>query len=80
MKTIVEELEARKVSLEGIIADSKEATSEGDLKDQNDFHDKIKQNCSWILENFELRAKARLEELEAMVTAGFDLGTAQPLS
>merc|ERR1719454_1947375 len=75
---IMEELEAKKVTLEKTSADSKEnraeeeeklRSNEGDLKDQNDFHDKIKKNCDWILEKFEFRAKARAEELEAMVLA-----------
>merc|ERR1719161_1849699 len=75
-KKIVEELEAKKVTLKNIIADSNEnkaeeeetlQSNEDDLKDENDFHDKIKKNCDWILDRFELRAKARAEEMDAMV-------------
>lgn len=77
-KKIVKELEKKKVTLEELIADSEESKSEeedklksnkDDLKDENDFHDKIQENCDWILERFEKRAKARAEEMNAMTTA-----------
>jgi len=77
-KKIVEELEKKKVTLEELIADSEESKSEeedklksnkDDLKDENDFHDKIEKNCDWILERFDMRAKARAEEMNAMTTA-----------
>merc|ERR1719443_1326335 len=77
-KKIVEELEKKKVTLEELIADSEESKSEeedtlksneGDLKDENDFHDKIQKNCDWILERFDMRAKVRAEEMNAMTTA-----------
>merc|ERR1719310_1988281 len=77
-KKIVEELEKKKVTLEELIADSEESESEeedklksnkDDLKDENDFHDKIEKNCDWILERFDMRAKARAEEMNAMTTA-----------
>jgi len=75
---LVEDLEEKIVTLEGIIAKRKEDKKEEnlDMKENNKDRDaelkyeaKIKPDCDWILKAFDQRATARAAEMDGLSTA-----------
>merc|ERR1719316_683887 len=75
---LVDDLEEKKVTLEGIIAKRKEDKEEEnkDMKANNKDRDaelayesKIKPDCDWILKAFDQRADARAAEMDGLATA-----------
>jgi len=75
---LVDDLEEKKVTLEGIIAKRKEDKEEEnkDMKENNKDRDaelkyeaKIKPDCDWILKAFDQRAAARAAEMDGLTTA-----------
>merc|ERR1719327_1681012 len=75
---LVEDLEEKIVTLEGIIAKRKEDKKEEnlDMKENNKDRDaelkyqaKIKPDCDWILKAFDQRATARAAEMDGLETA-----------
>merc|ERR1719460_3167654 len=75
---LVDDLEEKKVTLEGIIAKRKEAKEEEnkDMKENNKDRDaelkyeaKIKPDCDWILKAFDQRAAARAAEMSGLESA-----------
>jgi len=75
---LVDDLEEKKVTLEGIIAKRKEDKEEEnkDMKANNKDRDaelayqaKIKPDCDWILKAFDQRAAARAAEMDGLTTA-----------
>jgi peptidoglycan hydrolase CwlO-like protein len=75
---LVDDLEEKKVTLEGIIAKRKEDKEEEnkDMKANNKDRDaelayqaKIKPDCDWILKAFDQRAAARAAEMDGLATA-----------
>merc|ERR1719305_1852264 len=75
---LVEDLEEKIVTLEGIIAKRKENKKEEnlDMKENNKDRDaelkyeaKIKPDCDWILKAFDQRATARAAEMDGLETA-----------
>merc|ERR1719181_656740 len=81
MKTaqdLMDDLDAKKTSLEDIIAKRNEERSE-EIKDHGEnnkdrdaelaYKSKITPDCDWILKNFEGRANARAAEMSGLVSA-----------
>jgi len=81
MKTaqdLMDDLTAKKTSLEDIIAKRNEERSE-EIKDHGEnnkdrdaelaYQAKIKPDCDWILKNFDGRATARAAEMDGLVSA-----------
>merc|ERR1719439_2268 len=75
---LVEDLEEKRVTLEGIIAKRQEDKKEEnqDMKENNGDRDaelkyqaKIKPDCDWILKAFDQRAEARAAEMDGLTTA-----------
>merc|ERR1719460_1176178 len=75
---LVDDLEEKKVTLEGIIAKRKEDKEEEnkDMKENNKDRDaelkyeaKIKPDCDWILKAFDQRAEARAAEAAGLTSA-----------
>merc|ERR1719221_500141 len=75
---LVDDLTARKVTLEEIIAkrqeDKEEETKDmsennKDRTDELDYKAKIKPDCDWILKAFDQRAAARAAEMDGLTTA-----------
>merc|ERR1719335_800419 len=75
---LVDDLEEKKVTLEGIIAKRKEDKEEEnkDMKENNKDRDaelkyeaKIKPDCDWILKAFDQRAAARAAEMSGLESA-----------
>merc|ERR1719364_668081 len=75
---LVDDLEEKKVTLEGIIAKRKEDKEEEtkDMKENNKDRDaelkyqaKIKPDCDWILKAFDQRAAARAAEMDGLTSA-----------
>jgi len=72
---LVEDLEDKKTTLEGIIANRKEDKSseeetlkenKGDLLSELEYEAKIKPDCDWILNSFDHRRQARAAEMDAL--------------
>merc|ERR1719386_356933 len=75
---LYDDLEEKKVTLEGIIAKRKEDKEEEnkDMKENNKDRDaelkyksEIKPDCDWILKAFDQRADARAAEMDGLTTA-----------
>merc|ERR1719503_31746 len=68
---LYDDLEEKKVTLEGIIAKRKEDKEENN-KDRDaelKYKSEIKPDCDWIMKAFDQRADARAAEMDGLTTA-----------